>query len=185
MRYFVLLVLCIVGFSTVQAHGNDHEEPVLTEALAQLLSQVRAGTFEFRELSVAEVSGYGKVLDCFVNREIGGMGQHYVSGTLAEDAVLDPLLPEALVYEPTEDGDLVLVAFEYLVFADVWDAHNDEGTIPVLFDQEFHLKTNIPGTPPVWALHVWLWAHNPEGIFADYNPLVFCPEDQPITDMTP
>ena len=56
---------------------------------------------------------------------------------------------------------------------------------PVLFDQPFHLETDIPDTPPVWALHLWLWTDNPEGLFADYNPLVFCPITQPVTNMTP
>jgi hypothetical protein len=32
-------------------------------------------------------------------------------------------------------------------------------------------------------LHIWLWAHNPEGMFADYNPYIVCPEDQPIVEM--
>jgi hypothetical protein len=80
---------------------------------------------------------------------------------------------------------MVLVAFEYLVFADVWDPDNTGRAAPVLFDQEMHLKTNIPDTPPVWTLHLWLWTSNPNGVFGDYNPTVFCPADQPITDMTP
>jgi hypothetical protein len=79
---------------------------------------------------------------------------------------------------------MILVAFEYLVFADVWDPDETGREAPTLFDQEFHLKTNIPDTPPVWALHLWLWAHNPEGLFADYNPIVSCPAGQPVVDMS-
>jgi hypothetical protein len=26
----------------------------------------------------------------------------------------------------------------------------------------------------VWALHVWVWKHNPSGMFADWNPQVSC-----------
>jgi len=48
-------------------------------------------------------------------------------------------------------------------------------------DQEFRLRTNIPETPPVWALHLWLHSPNPDGMFTDYNPIVFCPEDYPTT----
>jgi hypothetical protein len=113
-----------------------------------------------------------------------GMGQHYVNGDLVGDDVLDALKPEALVYEPREDGSMILVAFEYLVFADVWDPEGEDREPPTLFGREFSLKTNIPDTPPVWALHMWLWAHNPEGLFADYNPLIMCPADQPSIDMS-
>ena len=27
-----------------------------------------------------------------------------------------------------------------------------------------------------WYLHVWAWRDNPEGMFADFNPVVQCPE---------
>jgi hypothetical protein len=26
----------------------------------------------------------------------------------------------------------------------------------------------------LWTLHVWLFKHNPNGLFADWNPLVRC-----------
>lgn len=185
MKSFLLLIFCILGSITVSVLAHDYTEAELDKELSELLSQVRAATAKFRDVEVAEEAGYGKFLDCFLDNEIGGMGQHYVNGDLVGDDVLDPTQPEALVYEPTADGNLILVAFEYLVFADVWDPENAGREAPVLFDQEFHLKTNIPDTPPVWTLHLWLWTHNPQGIFADYNPIVFCPVDQPITDMTP
>lgn len=164
-----------------EAHGEDTP---ISEEDSRLIAEVRAATAGFRDFSGIEDAGYGKFLDCFVNNDIGGMGQHYVNGDLVGDDVLDPMQPEALVYEPTEDGEMILVAFEYLVFADVWDPDNEGREAPMLFNREFHLKTNIPDTPPVWALHIWLWTSNPDGVFADYNPLVFCPADQPITNMT-
>lgn len=179
---FLLALLPVLGMT--HAQESDHQEDISSE-MSRLIADVRHATTTFRDFEGVEDMGYGKFLDCFTNNEVGGMGQHYVNGELAGDDVLDPMMPEALVYEPTEDGDMILVAYEYLVFADVWDPNNEGREAPQLFDQEFHLKTNIPDTPPVWALHLWLWTHNPGGISADYNPLVFCPADQPITDMTP
>jgi hypothetical protein len=179
-----ILLLSLTGIVRSQAstpHPPDRENQISAE-VAQLIADVRHATAPLRDFASIEDAGYGKFLDCFVNYDIGGMGQHYVNGELVSDDVLDPIQPEALVFEPTADGEMILVAFEYLVFADVWGEGREA---PMLFDREFHLKTNIPDTPPVWALHIWLWTHNPEGIFADYNPLVFCPQDQPITDMTP
>jgi hypothetical protein len=166
--------------------ANDQPpEAKISPQVSRLIADGREATAGYRDSSTIEDASYEKFLDCFVNTQIGGMGQHYVNGDLAGDDVLDPMKPEVLVYEPTEKGDMILVALEYLVFASQWDPNNTGRDAPVLFDQSFHLETDIPNTPPVWALHLWLWTDNPEGLFADYNPLVFCPANQPITDMTP
>jgi hypothetical protein len=183
----LLMLLSVTGAALAQdtpSHDEMDAAPISDE-VSRLIADVREGTADFRDFDGVEDAGYGKFLECFTNNDIGGMGQHFVNGELVGDDVLDPLKPEALVYEPTADGDMILVAFEYLVFADAWDPNNEGREAPVLFDREFHLKTNIPETPPVWTLHLWLWTSNPDGVFADYNPLVFCPADQPITDMTP
>lgn len=177
-----LLAAGVVFVSVVAAQA--HTESAQPDELHLLLHEVRAATAHFHDLDTALEEGYGKFLECFRHGETLGMGQHYVNGELAGDDVLDPLLPEALVYEPLADDTMVLSAFEYLAFADVWDPEDAGREPPSLFGQEFSLKTTIPDTPPVWALHVWLWAHNPEGLFADYNPIVFCPDDAPIVEMS-
>ena len=50
------------------------------------------------------------------------MGMHFVHSELISDTVLDPLLPEALMYEPEPNGQLRLVGVEYIVFQEAWDA---------------------------------------------------------------
>jgi hypothetical protein len=194
-KFSFLLVLAMAGVflllplaaqsqeMTETPMGHDQPSEIAPD-VSRLVADVRHATAGFRDFNRVEDAGYGKFLDCFVNNEVGGMGQHYVNGDLLGDAVLDPMTPEALVYEPTEDGDMILVAFEYLVFADQWDAENTGRPAPVLFDRPLHLLTNIPNTPPVWALHIWLWTDNPNGLFADFNPIAFCPANQPVTDMT-
>lgn len=174
-----LLVVLVTGHSLTTAQEMDNDAPPdtpLPEETRLLISDVREAVAPFRDLDVAMDEGYGSFQDCFKDETIGGMGQHYVSGELAGDDVADPLQPEALVYEPQEDGSLILVALEYLIFADQWDPNNEGREAPTLFGQDFHLETTIPDTPPVWALHLWLFSHNPEGLFADYNPIIFCPE---------
>lgn len=178
----VLLQGCIAPLAVPMATAPAAETAPSAEVRA-VIHDVRAATTGYHDLATAEAAGYGKFLECFQHGPEMGMGQHYVNGTLVGDDVLDPMQPEALVYESLGEGDLTLVAFEYLVFADVWDPGKTGRAAPELFGQQFHLKTNIPDTPPVWALHTWLWTHNPEGLFADYNPLVQCPEGAPITEM--
>jgi hypothetical protein len=185
------LMLLMFAFLTVLAAGvfhqpvaaHDHEESELPAEVRQLIHEVRSATAEFHNLENALEAGYGKFLDCFQHGPELGMGQHFVNGDLLGNGELDPLQPEALVYEPLEDGTMLLVALEYIVPDEIWDPEGEGREPPMLFGQELTLRTNIPETPPIWALHIWLWAHNPEGLFADYNPLVFCPRDQPITEM--
>jgi len=157
--------------------------PELPEATYQLIDQVRGATAQFRDLDTAQKVGYAKFLTCFHYGDNRGMGQHYVNGTLAGDDMLDPMKPEALVYEPQKDGSEILVAFEYLVFASKWDPQNTGRPAPTIYGQPLMLMTNIPQTPPVWGLHLWLYSYNPEGLFAMFNPLVSCPASPDNIDM--
>lgn len=180
-----VMALILLAVSGIKAQDGSTMSAAMTDAdFRGLIHDVREATTQYHDLDTALDAGYGKFLDCFIHGEDMGMGQHYVNGDLAGDDVLDPLQPEALVYEPLGDGEMTLVAFEYLVFASVWDPNNSGREAPTLFGQTFTLKTTIPDTPPVWTLHIWLWTHNPDGMFADYNPLVACPADQPIVDMS-
>ena len=79
------------------------------------------------------------------------MGFHWVNNALVEP-VFDPLQPEAVLYEPSGRGS----------------------PAPTFDSKPF----NVGGTPvpvPHWSLHVWLHEPNPSGLFASFNPDVFCP----------
>ena len=190
MKVYRLLLSMLAAVSLFLATGallsvlaQEDDSPALPDEAKQMIHEVRGATAQFHDLDNALEANYGEFLSCFQHGPELGMGQHYVNGDLLGDDVLDPLQPEALVYEPREDGALLLVAFEYIVLDDVWDPEGEGREPPTLFGQVLTLRTNIPETPPVWALHVWVWTHNPEGLFADYNPLIICPQDQPITEM--
>jgi hypothetical protein len=103
------------------------------------------------------------------------MGIHYVKGTLVGDGAVDALTPEALVYAPGKAGQLHLAALEYVVFKADWDA--DHSSPPSLFGHEFNVTPapNRYGLPDFYSLHVWIWKHNPAGMFASWNPDVSCP----------
>jgi hypothetical protein len=69
------------------------------------LSAARKATAKFKKLSVARDAGYGLLKDaagiaCIDNPGVGGMGVHYVKGTLVGDDKVRATRPEALVYEP-------------------------------------------------------------------------------------
>ena len=90
------------------------------------------------------------------------------------DGALDVTRPEALVYEPTRGGGFRLVAVEYLVLADMWNATNPGP--PELMGQLMHLfeAPNRFGLPAFYTLHVWAWKDNPAGTFVNWHSNVSC-----------
>jgi hypothetical protein len=73
-----------------------------------------------------------------------------------------------MVYEADADGQLNLVAVEYIVPAKEWNAQN--AMPPTLFGQHFHLNEALG----VLVLHAWIGKENPSGVFEDWNPTVSC-----------
>jgi hypothetical protein len=129
------------------------------------LAAVRRATAAFHDTEDANAAGYFAFLPCFDKPGVGGMGQHLVNKSLL-DGVINATQPEALVYEVNGD-QLTLVAVEYIVPFGAWGS-----TPPTLFGQSFHRNETLG----LWALHAWIWRHNPLGMFADYNPRVdMCP----------
>jgi hypothetical protein len=140
----------------------------------------KSATARFHDLDKAEAAGYGKFpdaagIECIEAPGVGGMGVHYVNGSLVGDAVLDPQRPEALVYQPKPSGGVRLVALEYIVFKDVWEAAGHSQP-PSMFGRRFDFtdSPNRYGIPPFYALHAWIWKPNPSGILEPYNPRVDC-----------
>jgi hypothetical protein len=136
------------------------------------LAHVRQATAQFHSTRVAQAAGYDLMppLDyCFDNPGVGGMGYHYINPELL-DLTVDVLQPEAIVYVPRPNGKLKLGAVEYSVPAAAWDAagHTEP---PSVLGHRLHLNRDLG----VYVLHVWLWRHNPAGIFEDWNPNVSCP----------
>ena len=139
------------------------------------LATVRASTARFHDINVALAEGYGPLHVCTdENSGLGAMGQHYVKGSVVGDTEFDLTQPEVLVYEPMPNGRQRLVAVEFVVFKDLWDAEN--AAAPQLFGRELQpvLEPNRYGVPSFYQIHVWLWKSNPAGIFSDWNERVSC-----------
>jgi hypothetical protein len=93
---------------------------------------------------------------------------------LVIDGAIDPLQPEALMYQPATDGSYRLVGVEYLVFAAAWDSAH--AAPPSLFGHTFSLVEagNRYSLPPFYELHAWIWNENPNGMFFEWNPRITC-----------
>ena len=139
------------------------------------LAAVRQATDKFHDLKAAGDAGYGPFYICTDdNGGAGAMGQHYVRGDLVGDGAINPLTPEALVYEPMPGGQLRLVGVEYVVFKADWDKNHSSP--PQLFNHTFFTiqAGNRYGLPDFYELHAWIWRPNPSGMFENWNPKVTC-----------
>ena len=158
----------------------------LATALAQPsdLQRARAATARFNSIQQAQRAGYvlppeGPLHECIASLDAGGgaMGFHLINGDLL-DTVVVPSMPEALVYAPDANGKLKLVALEYVVFQEPWQAEfGPDAMAPMLFGEMF-METDAPNRyeiPAFYALHAWLWQDNPDGTFESFNRAVSCP----------
>jgi hypothetical protein len=144
------------------------------------LDRARAATARFNSLNQATRSGYGlppapaPLHECIASFDnTGAMGFHYINGLLL-DTVIDAQAPEALVYAEKANGELELVALEYVVFKEPWDLENEHP--PMLFGEMF-MEVPAPNRyeiPAFYALHAWIWKDNPSGTFVAFNPAVSC-----------
>ena len=125
---------------------------------------IGAATARYRDVNRAVADGYVPNETCSALPGVGGMGYHYVNTTLLDDKV-DVAHPEALLYEPGSNGQLNLVAVEYVIPKAAWTSDK----APTLFGKDFKLNAF-----DLWALHVWVWENNPSGLYADWNPRVSC-----------
>ena len=146
------------------------------------LAQVRAATARFHRVEEAVAAGYELgwvngsgvriVAGCVSHPTAGAMGYHYFNAELMDDNAVDPLEPEVLVYAPDPDGGLDLVAVEWVVRG---PESNPPGVseAPSVLGMDMHILVPPPG-PAFYLTHAWVWADNPAGMFADWNPEVRC-----------
>jgi hypothetical protein len=159
-----------------QAHDMSGHEAGLEDDLAQ----VRRVTARYHDLDAALDAGYelgwvngsGQriITGCVSHPTAGAMGYHYFNAELMADLTTDLLEPEALVYAPGPEGQLRLVAVEWVVRG---PNSNPPGVSepPIVLGMPLHILVPAVG---FWLMHAWVWQPNPAGMFADFNPEVSC-----------
>jgi hypothetical protein len=130
-----------------------------------LVEPVRLANQRFENASVALAEGYTPI-SCTDGVSGVVTGVHYVNAAYLRDEVPAIGRPQALMYEPADDGQLNLVAVEYITFkGPAW-----------LEGQPYHFigAPNRYGLVPFYDLLVWAGEPNPRGVFADKSPNVAC-----------
>lgn len=114
---------------------------VRDDEVTALIEAVRAATQRFEDVNVALAEGYlpdpsGQCVSAEAHgmpAEMGAMGIHYLRPDLLGLTVTTPRVdgtgihtdfatPAILLYEPQQDGSMVLVGVENLVFRKAWEA---------------------------------------------------------------
>ena len=188
-----LMVLTVAACDSPTATSAAHEAavagpdgpaasratPAVGEAptLGAQIAALREATARYHRIENALADGYGVLVRhpetgaaCLESEE-GGMGRHMLNPGLVGDNAVTVTEPEALIYEPTRNGGLRLVGVEYVIPYAVRDADQDP---PVLFGQTFQQNSTFD----LWALHVYAWKNNPNGVFAAWNPTISCEYDE-------
>ena len=162
-------------------------------ATAQTLNDLTALTAPFHDVDAAEAAGYSlfkapplTALDgCISSASDGGMGYHYSRlNNLGDDSV-SLLDPEFFVYAPKNgprtDGEARrrLAAFDYFIpYSAKWPGPDNPTfkRAPTLHD--FSTMRDLPDIAFApsrfqgWMFHIWLWEHNPAGMFTNWNTSV-------------
>ena len=149
--------LIVLGVAFTHA-GADNSRNTLAD-------RVRSANDRFKDVSVAVAEGYAPI-PCASGVDGGAMGVHYVNAQYLKEEVPDIRRPQAVMYEPTADGQMSLVAVEYITFK---GPASLEGQ---LFN--FNGAPNRYGLAHFYELHVWAWKRNARGTYADMNPSVTC-----------
>ena len=118
---FAALVVAVGGLAGGWTLMANADNPALDAA--------RSATAKYHRIDVAKAAGYGRFVDangiaCIDMPGLGAMGIHYVNGSLVGNPAIEATQPEALVYEPEKNGQLRLVAAEYIVIKSAWDANH-------------------------------------------------------------
>lgn len=170
--------------ASTEARGGD----------ASQLANVRRATAAFHDIDKAMAAGYASPAGGHCDASAAGaMGVHAANPALLQDIALNPEQPEVLLYLPSGGGNYRLVGVEYVQpvllrdtatnrvapwFAPTpWPAsHVVVNPAPSLFGQTFQgpMPGHVPGMPWHYDLHVWAWAPNPSGTFAQWNPSISC-----------
>lgn len=172
---FALLAACIaIGACSNDATVAPRIQPAASATDAVLapegenstLATIRRATARYHSLDAAIADGFVFLHGCEVRLDERPVGTVYINFQRLLDGAIDPSLPDGLIYEPRGDKAPRLVGVEFAVPFALWTAPQPPRFLGATFQREDEFG--------VFGLHVWLWRNNPEGLFAEANPNVFC-----------
>ncbi len=177
---FLALTSYALAQQPKQPEGQGDQDP--------LVQIVRNATQQYQS---APPKGYTAALGCVSGSDHGAMGVHYVNGQFNGETLsngqLDPTSPQAMIYEPQANGEMKLVAVEFIIYASALPAGAPPpevyGHLMLYIDGPSTARPdaspNRYGLAGFYELHVWAWRDNPQGSFVDWNDHVSCALEAP------
>ena len=152
----------------VAACGGRTAGPAAAPPQAAAITALREATRPYHDVAAAVRSGYAaEVPACIVHEHHGAMGYHHINRSyITRDLAVER--PQFLLYERLPGGDYRLNGVEFFSPYRLWPR---DSTRPMFLGQQLKREDTFQ----YWYLHVWAWRENPEGMFADFNPVVRCP----------
>lgn len=169
------------GVTEASVQGDPLLSANASPEVRQKIAQLRQWSAPFHDIDKAADANYTANIGCIDETAVGvpaeearGMGYHVTRGDMdiVGDGVIDIDQPEFLVYAPhRRDAELPrserlgaarLVGFDYFVPGAAWTDPDP----PEFFGEPFNWSDAFQG----WMRHIYLWGHNSDGIFADFNP---------------
>ena len=154
--------------SAAPASGHAHGRVELTPQMLQQVAALHVLFAKYHDLQKALENGYKFVGPCVSDPKLGGMGDHYSRSANDDfgrgDGTHALERPQYLVYAPQKNGSRRLAALDYTVPYEKWQGDK----APEFFGIPFTRNDGFG----VWMFHIWVFQHNPAGIFANFNPKV-------------
>jgi hypothetical protein len=179
VRHAALFILMAIGYAgPCVAQGQLSECGVAISrgsgSEAKFIDCAREGTARYQDRTFAIQDGYR-----MIGSDFPAMGEHWINISLLFDGEFDPERPEVLNYIVIS-GEPKLLGVAYAMpllggesapdwpTSGAWHDHyrtlDDETTAP-----EHHLSGEARNHGRLSMLHAWIWADNPEGVFAADN----------------
>jgi hypothetical protein len=178
-----LVALAVGGVAASAATTTHKGHHAGNPKLARQLAKMRVATAPYvTDLERAKRDGYKIITPMMHN-----MGFHYLNPSITE---FDVTKPPILVYT-RRNGQYMLGALEWVFPSKPKTpplqgakygsfpaaCHYDDGTfVPASSEDECEADHNgspfFFWHPDLVTLHVWLWYHNPDGLYAGMNPFV-------------
>lgn len=183
---YSLAILTIAGVAGLAACAETQESPVAAAhehmaeiraennpAVSEWIADLRRTTAHLHDFDARIDAGFDTpILGCMVNPNgPGAQAYHHGNMSRITDPVINPLEPELVMYEPQKNGSMKLIAVEFIIPFDLVPfTPESEANPPSIHGVDF-----MPNhTLGIWALHVWNWRQNPDGMFASWNRRVSC-----------
>ena len=167
------VVVCSVAVAATMLAAAPSGADVSGEKAA--LQDIRKLSGRYHAAAKADMDGFIATDACVAVPGLGGMGYHYINPSRL-DTTLEADKPEVLLYADGPNGTRRLTGVEYVVVDDDQNLATSDDR-PSLGGQPLNgpMPGHEPGMPIHYDLHVWAWAENPNGAFADWNPAITCP----------